>query len=214
MNLYNLEKMETQKKSQTVFIEYSKCEEGQHFMTVVENQNHKRIIIGRVFYEKNEKTKEMEYVAKDFSGKRIFEASKNLPSIKMEFVAYGEILAKQALLKRSKQKNLRINKGKQILTREQIIGIHRERMADKNKDKKQEVSKTNKQDLRRIERTKDQEQIKEKEASKEKEQDEKLNHDEIVQEEPIENEKSEREIELENIREQNDDREQEQEIDR
>jgi hypothetical protein len=200
--------METQ-KSKIVFIEYGTYDEKQeqHFLTAILQEDHKRTIIGRVYCIENKETKEWEYVAKDHFGNRIFKDEENLFGIKMEFKRQGESLAK--LVPPAPNKTKRFTRPRtysQILTREQLIGIHRERIAENNKDKKQEVTKTNKQDLRRIERTKDQEQIKEVETSKEKEQEiTKSNPDEPIQEETIENEKSEREIELENIREDKED---------
>ncbi|MFA6089448.1 MAG: hypothetical protein WC755_06295 [Candidatus Woesearchaeota archaeon] len=206
--------MET-RKGKTVFIEYSTANPGQHFLTVMQNYGYKRVTVARVSLIENKETKEKELVATDFDGKQIFSEIKDLETLKKKFIEQGESLAKESLSRPKKTKQGNFRTYSQKYTREQIIGIHRERFAEKSKDKKQEVSKTNKQDLRKIERTKDQEQIKEKDSEKlqEKEAPE-LTTQEPIQDEAIENEKSEREIELENIRDDKDDDRGDVEIDR
>ena len=86
--------MKTQ-KSKTVFIEYSTAEKGQHFMTVMQNEQGKRQIIGRVFREYDKENKKMNYTAKDWAGNEIFADTKDLYAIKKKFTENGKLMAQK-----------------------------------------------------------------------------------------------------------------------
>ena len=81
------------KKDQTVFIEYSSTEKGQHFMTVMQNGNGQRKIIARVFREYNQENKKTKYIAKDHQGNQIFADIPDLMSLKKKFVENGKQMA-------------------------------------------------------------------------------------------------------------------------
>ena len=97
--------METQ-VSKTVFIEYSSFIRGQHFMTVVQTQDHQRIIIGRMYKEYDQQNKKMMYRATDFAGNPVFEDAKELSEIKRKFIECGPTMALTvpAMLKPRKEK--------------------------------------------------------------------------------------------------------------
>jgi len=81
------------KKDQTVFIEYSSTEKGQHFMTVMQNGNGQRKIIARVFREYDQENKKTKYVAKDHQGNQIFADIPDLMSLKKKFAEKGKEMA-------------------------------------------------------------------------------------------------------------------------
>ncbi len=186
--------METQ-TSKTVFIEYSSYTKGQHFMTVVQTQDHKRIIIGRVYREYDKENKKSHYYATDFAGNPIFKDAKGLTELKQNFIEYGKTMA-QTIPNVQKQ-NWQKAGFAQLRTNVRNKEVKNIRDKKPDKEKKQEVNKT---DLIRKEVEQD---IKNASDNKEVAP---QNND--IKEEPIENEISTRESELEEIRDQNDDREQ------
>jgi hypothetical protein len=213
------------KKSKTVFIEYSTAEKGQHFMTVVENVDHKRVIIGRIFREYNSETKQTKYLATDFAGNQVFADTNELYALKKKFVEHGETLAMAVpvALKQSKQvgkipfsqkderktevKNIREKKPTKEKTKEVPKNNIREKRALEQMERVQDSKNTVK--FKDIEHNKDENISKGNMTSQESAE---TNSDNQIQGDPIENEKSEREQELEQIREGNDDKEQEQEM--
>ena len=216
--------METQ-KNKTVFIEYSSSEPGQHFMTVVQTQDHKRIIIGRIYREYDKGTKKSKYNAKDFAGNQVFVDVTDLYSLKKNFIEHGKNLAdmsKMAQLKKGKQpekpmtslqKAERANTVKNIREKKVTKGKAKE-ITPKNPNTKANDNQKE-QDSKNPERNKATEQGKGETNSKENvpgQESVESNSADTTQEEPIEAEKSERDLELEEIREANDDREQEQEL--
>ena len=207
-------------RSKTVFIEYSTANKGQHFMTVVQNLNHERIIIGRIYREYDQEDKKYKYRATDFEGGQIFAGYKDLYAIKKQFVEHGESLAQmipnpRAYAKQNKPftispkterkdelKNIREKKTEKEKTKE---------VAKQNPDAKTNPNQKEKEeDSKNTEKYKDTEQGKEKIDSRENMQETaESNSEEQIQEEPEDIQTSEREAELEDIREQNEDREEE-----
>jgi hypothetical protein len=208
-------------KWKTVFVEYSSYKPGQHFITVIETLNHKRIIVGRIYREYDKGTGKSKYIAQDFAGNQIFADTNELSAIKKKFIEYGESLAMSVPVIPHKTKQTGIAKGKQILSRKEIINIIRERKSEKSK--KREVSKTNtlakaindqkekEQDLKNPEKYKDPEQTKEGVNPQDKDLETSVSNSEKP-EQTVENEKSERDIELEQIRDTDNDKDQEQDI--
>lgn len=213
--------MET-KNSKTVFIEYSSANKGQHFMTVVQNVDHKRIIIGRIFREYDNETKKSKYRATDFAGNQVFVDYKDLYAIKKQFIEHGQNLAQNVQLNANHVKQLGKIVSSQKAERSNELKNIREKKSTKEKTK--EVSKTNpkaqtnpdrkekEQDANNPVKYKDNEQgTKDNERNPETTEPE---SEKQMQEETGNIEISEREAELNQIREDNEDREQEMDIDR
>ena len=216
--------METTAKSKTVFIEYSSSEKGQHFITVVQTIDHKRTIIGRIYREFDKETKKPNYYAKDFDGNQVFADITELYALKKNFIEHGKNLAdmeKMTQLKKVKQQEKPVN-SMQKAERTNSVKTIRDKKFTKEKTK--EITKQNpnekakntqiekEQDLNNTTKFKESETTKEVNHTNEKNPEQEAsasNSENSIQEEPIENEKSEREAELENIREQNEDREEE-----
>lgn len=210
--------------SKTVFIEYSSSDKGQHFMTVVQNKNHQRIIIGRIYREYDKETKKTKYLATDFAGNQVFVDYKDLSAIKKQFVEHGDNLAMNVPVRPNQSRQtLKLALSQKAERNEDLKNI-REKKSEKEKTK--EVSKTNtktnenqkekERDLKNTEKYKDAEQGKEEANSKENVQAQgtaESNSEEKIQEEPEQDIASERMEELEDIREQNDDLEQDIDLD-
>jgi hypothetical protein len=209
--------METKEK--TVFIEYSSHKPQQHFMTIVQTKEHQRIIIGRVFREYNEETKKTMYHATDFEGNRIFADIQDLATLKRKFIEHGPSLANavpnpRAYAKQNKpfvfsQKPERVNAIKDI----------RDKKTEKTKEvsKPKPTAKSTENQNEKIQDSKTTEKFKEVEQGK----DGNIPTEDIPEnieskfEEPIENEQdttSQRMEELEEIREEDNDKEQDLEI--
>ena len=84
--------METQ-KSKTVFIEYSTANKGQHFMTVMQNTNGQRNVIGRIYREYDKENKKTTYKATDSKGNQVFANFSELRDIKKQFIENGRSLS-------------------------------------------------------------------------------------------------------------------------
>ena len=80
-------------KDKTVFIEYSSSERGQHFMTVIHIDDGKRTIIGRVFRSYDKEAKKTTYLAQDAMGNQVFNDTKDLTTLKKNFIEHGKTLA-------------------------------------------------------------------------------------------------------------------------
>lgn len=81
------------KTNKTVFIEYSTARKNQHFMTVVQVVDGKRIIIGRIFREYDAEKKKTFYTAKAWEGSDIFFDTHELTALKKKFIEHGKGLA-------------------------------------------------------------------------------------------------------------------------
>ena len=188
-------------KGKTVFVEYSTAEKGQHFMTVVQNKDHLRIIIGRIYREYDKENKKYEYYATDFANNQVFADYKDLYAIKKQFIEHGDSLAYAVPVNpnRSRQSERLISPQRDERTTD-LKGI---RDKKSSKEKSKEASKQNPD-------------AKINADQKEKEYDEpntERNTDsDRVQEDQEQDIASERMEELEELRDQGDDREQEMEI--
>jgi hypothetical protein len=204
--------METTKKSKTVFVEYSYASKGQHFMTVVQNMDHKRIIIGRIFREYDPEAKKTKYLATDYAGNQVFADYKDLTAIKKQYIECGETMARSipALTKNVKQ-NEKMVLPKVIERKTEIKNI-REKKPTKEKTKENVKTNTkvkgNPDQKEKEEDTKNTVKYKDNEPIKDE------NNSKTVPESPIESKESERNTELENIRDGKEDegKEQEQEM--
>lgn len=210
--------MET-KKGKTVFIEYSSSAKGQHFITVVQNVDHKRIIIGRIFREYDSEAKKSKYRATDFAGNQVFVDYKDLYAIKKQFIEHGQSLAQNVQLNANHVKQLGKIVSSQKAERSNELKNAREKKSTKEKTK--EVSKTNPKAQTNPEQKEKEQDAKNPVKYKDNEQDAKENEQKLettesekqMQEETGNIEMSEREAELNQIREDNEDKEQDMEID-
>jgi hypothetical protein len=214
--------------SKTVFIEYSSARKGQHFMTVVQTVNHERIIIGRIFREYNPEIKKTYYKAYDFQGNRIFGDSLDISELKNKFKKSGKFLSDMVIgirranlkvnLKRQVNQNpARVNDIKSI--RDKKNGRDKGKTKDPEKEKVSERTKLNQMEKEQDEKNhvqyKDLGNVidREQENNKSHEVPESTSNPESTnqtdqEDESQETEKSDREMELEEIRADNDDREQ------
>lgn len=212
--------------SKTVFIEYSSARKGQHFMTVVQTINHERVIIGRIFREYNPEIKRSYYQAYDFAGNQVFVNCFDISELKNKFKKSGKFLAEMSLATRklarqeprrlpNNQKGSRINDIKTI----------RDKKTDKEKEKTKDQEKVSeKTKLNQMEKEQDaknpvhykdlgnvikaeQGNNKSHEVPKSTSNPENTNQAD-QEDQGQETGKSEREMELEEIRADNDEREQ------
>lgn len=188
-------------KGKTVFVEYSTAEKGQHFMTVVQNKDHHRIIIGRIYREYDKETKKYKYYATDYANNQVFADYKDLYAIKKQFIEHGDSLAMTVPVNPNRLKPTeRMVLSQKPERANELKGI-REKKSTKEKTK--DAARTNPDD-------------KTNENQKEKEQDEKntekYKDTDHALEDQEQNIASERMDELEELRDQGNDREQEMEI--
>jgi nicotinamide mononucleotide adenylyltransferase len=218
--------METKEK--TVFIEYSTNKPEQHFMTIVQTKDHQRIIIGRVFREYNAETKKTIYHATDYEGNKIFADIHDLSALKKKFIEHGQSLANtvpnpRAYARQNKpfvfsQKPERVNAIKELRDQKTEKTKSQEVSKLKPNEKAKEIQKENQKEL--SEDSKNVEQYKDV-ASNRTDTVSKENVPESIEsdsEQPIQSEQdiditSERMEELEELRDQDNDREQDLEID-
>lgn len=186
------------KKGKTVFIDFSLTEKGQHFKTVVqEYDDHHRITIGRIYLEFDKKSKKCRFSATDFDNNPIFEDYEDLYTIRKMFIKHGESLAMSVPVNPNRA-------GKS----ERLAWFQKdERTADlkgvRDRKSSEKVKNTSKQNP----------ETKVTEEQKEKEQDERnterYTDEERDQMEEEQDVTAERMEELEELRDQGDDREQE-----
>jgi hypothetical protein len=218
--------MEATKKGKTVFVEYSSANKGQHFMTVIQKADHERIIIGRIFREYDSETKKSTYRATDFAGNQVFAGYKDLYAIKKQFIVHGQTLAQNVPVNvnhaKSQEKMIIIPKTKRINELKNIRGIKTTKEKTKEVPKPNPKAKINpdqkekEQDIKNTEKYKDTEQSKDGNKSKENipvQETAESNSEKEIHEEPEDIKTSEREAELDQIRDEDEDLEQEQEMD-
>jgi len=214
--------------SKTVFIEYSSARKGQHFMTVVQTVNHERIIIGRIYRDYNPETKKTYYQAYDFNGDQLFGNGLDISELKNKFKKTGKFMADMVIgiRKAARQVNIkpeknqdrsRVNDIKTI--RDKKNGRDKEKTKDPEKEKISEKNKLNQMEKEQDEKNyvqykdlgnvidKEQENIKSHDGPESTSNPENTNQAE-QEDQSQESEKSDREMELAEIREDNDDREQ------
>jgi hypothetical protein len=126
--------METQ-KDKTVFIEYSSSEKGQHFMTVIQIENGKRKIIGRVYREYDKENKKVNYLATDWAGNQIFKDTRDLPGLKKKFIESGKYLAVPITKSPKLEKQEKTEPSPENTKRENEVKQIRERNTEKEKGK-------------------------------------------------------------------------------
>lgn len=210
--------------SKTVFIEYSSARQGQHFMTVVQTMNHERVIVGRIYRDYNPETKKTYYRAYDFAGNQVFVNCFDISELKNKFKKSGKFLAEVSLAtrKQARQVNLKLPNDQKVSRINDIKSI-RDKKTDKEKLKTKDQEKVSeKTKLNQMEKEQDEKnhvQYKDLGNVIDKEQENNKSHD-ILESTPNpentsqadqedqsqEDEKSDREMELAEIREDNDDR--------
>jgi hypothetical protein len=210
-------------KAKLLFIEYGSYNKAQHFITVVVIMNHQRIIIGRIFKEFNNQTKKYEYYSTDALGNRVFADYKELHAIKKQFKEHHETLAMalQTMPKQTKQvgaipfhhKAKRANEVKNIREKKTDKEKTKEVLKNKISEKRTLDQMERVQDSKNTEKYKDVEHNKDENISKENVQEtaESNSSEEQIQGNPEQDIASERMEELEDIRDQGEDLEQEME---
>jgi len=210
--------MET-KKSKTVFIEYSSSAKGQHFITVMQNTDGQRQIIGRIFREYDEENKKPRYRAEDWAGNAVFVDIKELPELKKKFIEHGKNLA--MIIPKNPVRQMHKDREGYPFSKNNQRGKEIKQIREKKttKDKSKEVLKTNpdqkekEQDSKNPTKYKDTEQGREVAPKENVQEPAESNSEKSIQEEPEDIRTSEREAELDQIRDDGEDREQEMEID-
>lgn len=79
--------------SKTVFVEYSTSKKGQHFITVMQNTNGYRKVIGRIYRIYNAEKQKTNYVATDRSNNQLFHDTPDLVGLKKKFIENGRVLS-------------------------------------------------------------------------------------------------------------------------
>lgn len=218
--------------SKTVFIEYSSARKGQHFITVVQTIDHERVIVGRIFRDYNPEIKKTYYQAYDFNGDQIFGNGCDISELKNKFKKSGKFMGDIVLATRraARQENVRFPNNHKTNRIHDIKSI-RDNKTNKEKEirKDPEKEKTSeKTRLTQIEKEQDaKNHIQHRDLAHLIEEDKPIdmpkekgepstkveNPNQEEQSLETEDEKSERELELEQIRADNEDREQDLEID-
>jgi len=209
-------------KSKTVFVEYSSHKPGQHFMTVMQTKDHKRIIIGRIYRAYDSETKKTKYIATDVVGNQIFGDINDLSELKKNYIENGERLAGLAPVMLNKgtlneqrpnnqederydeMKSIREKKSAKVQEVSKPIPITKtdSKLKDRVLDSEKHQINTSKEQIREVNNARNQVSKKtDLESEKHISSEQKDNSPTI--------EKSEREMELEQIREHDNDKEQE-----
>jgi len=206
--------------SKTRFTEYDTTPRGRYFIKAERNYGNQWITIGYIHREYDAVNKKYIYKGKDIEGGPIFADIKDIYTLKKKFIEHGQTLAMVIPKKpnRQAQKDKEPYHGKSNRANE--IKNIREKKSSKEKTKEVRTpdSKEKEQDSKNPTKFKETGQNKDgkNQNLKENEQETtKSGPDKATQDAPKDNEpdveKSDRDIELEQIREDNDDREQEQE---
>jgi hypothetical protein len=207
-------------RNKAVFTEYSHAEKGQHLIAVSQILNGIWFRIGRIYREYDPETKKYKYMATDFAGNQVFADIKDLQELKKQFVKHGESLA-QSIPAQINKANM---PGKSIVPqrtdRENVLKNIRGKNTVKDNAKVNPlINLKAKPNVNQIEKEQD---AKNKVENKDLEQGNEENTqdkndlrapdstiEEQIQTEPSDNELMERETELNEIREQNNDIEEE-----
>ncbi len=205
-------------KEKTVFVEYSSYNPGQHFITVIEIINHKRIIVGRIFRHYDPQTKNSKYIAVDSVGNQIFVDNHDLHDLKNQFKEHGKNLAENTMLaqkqniryrvpaitrineRREDIKNIRLKRSSQSIAKVVPNANHAKKLSEEQKDKVKDEANT----VQYKENPQGKDYTAEIEPGKEVEESEDQKNNELKMDEV-----SEREDELSQIREQENDMEEE-----
>jgi hypothetical protein len=205
--------------SNSRFTEYNATPGGRYLIKVDRKYQNQWITIGYIHREYNKENKKSTYRATDFQGGQIFADFNDLYVLKRKFIEHGESLAIAVPIRINNAKMLGKLINSQKPERTNALKNIREKNAPKEKTK--EVSKTSpkgkvnndqkekEQDSKNPVKYKIAEPGKEENKPKENEQEvPEANTEKQVPNEPVNNEVAEREVELDQIREQNDDLEQ------
>ena len=225
------------RKFNVLFLEYTYFDRGEHCITVIVKHDRQRIIVGRIFKEFNNQTKKYEYYSTDALGNRVFVDYKELNKIKKQFRKHSETMAMalQAMPKQTKQagampfhhkakrakevKDIREKKTNKEKTKEVLKSKISEKRTLNQMERVQDSKNTEKYKDAELKMGKDDttEKMKSKSSLSEEERGQLAEEGQLYEAEQrteaVEIEKSAREIELDQIREDKEDREQEQEID-
>lgn len=214
--------------SKTVFVEYSYARKGQHFMTVVQNLDLRRVIIGRIYRDYDPSTKRSTYRAYDYEGNQVFDPTASIEDLKTRFKKSGRYMAEGVIASRQvanqqhvrfpyEQPGIRIKDIKRIReiqmekNKEKRKEVRNQRNAEKNQNKQiEKVLDEKNQTVKKDNPVKVEENPKQGEVEKRE-----VNAEELKQEERnVQNEstQSEREMEIEAIRGNQEERDQDREI--
>jgi hypothetical protein len=118
--------METKEK--TVFMEYSSSNPGQHFMTVMQQVEGQKVVIGRIsrFYDKD--NNKMTYKAVDGKNVSLFEDTPDIYTLKKRFIEHGHDLAMAVEIQ-----------PMEVKERAPEIKAIREEKEEKNKSREKEI---------------------------------------------------------------------------
>lgn len=212
-----------EKNFNLMFLEYGTAKPGQHFMTVIARENYEKIIIGRIYREYDYETKKAKYKAVDFNGDQIFGDGLDLVAIKDKFKKHGKFLADGIIMTRQ---NAKLNEKQQSSSKVERSDAVKKIRQKSSQTKTKEVVKPipnekpnpELKDNVKSDRSKDLENIREHNTSEENVQEKEgpAPDSQVQDKRNLEqnDEVSEREAELDDIREQNEDREQDMELDR
>ena len=225
--------------SNSKFTEYNNTRGGRYFIKAERKDHGQWVTIEYIFRSYNNETKKSTYRATDFAGNQVFVDYKDLSAIKKQLIEHGQTLAQSVPVNVNKEKLQEKIMIVPKAERNNELKNIREKKASKEKTKKisKENSKVKKspdqkekeQDAKNTEKYRDQpteksqinkglEEIEGKKNLSEKEIDEfalicRL-YEEELRIEAVAIEEAAREIELDQLREDNEDREQDIEIDR
>lgn len=206
----------------TVFMKYSSYRKGQHFITVIQRLENEKFVIGRIYKKYNEHTLKYEYMATNADGNPIFNKTEKLFDLEKKFIENGKSLATEEKSKLDKIINLAKKKEAEKEKDSQIKDL---RVQKATKEKTKETPKENFREkrerkfiLQKIENERDKQNDSQKKDSKEKteihaqkEQEQNQENQPLesdnnaqTQENTYEDVHSEREAELDEIREQQD----------
>ena len=202
----------------TTFIKRHGWKNGQTYIDVIYTKDGQSNDIGRIYREDNKVTKKSTYLATDVLGNQIFKGHKELSELEQNFIKCGDTLAMAVPMMQIRARK----KEELVFSRNNDLKNIRDKKTTKEKNK--EVSKPKlgtklnndqkekEQDAKNQIKYKNSEQAKEGVKDNVKMQEKEESNSENKNQEDIEDAKtSERQAELDELRDNDDDREQEQE---
>lgn len=128
------------KESKTIFIEYSTHDRNEHFMTIAQTLGYHKVIIGRIFKNYQPGTRNYSYKAVDFNGDEIFGTTENLSELKNRFKKHGRFLAEGIIATRrdKSQANMRFPYRMNVSRTKEITTI-RERKTEPRKEESKQI---------------------------------------------------------------------------
>jgi len=216
-------------KSRTSFLEYDYARQGQHLITVIQTHGYQKVIIGRIYREYDKEKKRYSYKAADFQGNQMFFNVDNLEELKKQFKENGRFLANTVIefKKTGREEGIKNITAPTSSIKNEITTIRsmklektptkaKENGQNKLSDKAKLVQMEKEQDEKNHTQHKDNspENDKENQGLKETtlEDSMQINDVELPDEQSFNDETTEREAELENIRNDSEERDNDLEI--